>query len=138
MTTANDYKLSTSTALDLAFYGRCACWTLCMCSHAQALLLFRIKEGLAIYYLRSLCLWPSAGRYLPLQESLCRKASAERHPKASCGLDSVFCLLSSGFRAAAGCLCPDELISVLYRLVINCMGLRQRKTATKKRWLSLA
>ena len=27
-----------------------------MCSHAQSLLLFRLKESLAIYYLRSLCL----------------------------------------------------------------------------------
>jgi hypothetical protein len=35
MTTANDYKLSTSTALDLALYGRSVYLTLCMCSHAQ-------------------------------------------------------------------------------------------------------
>ena len=74
-------------------------------------------------------------------------------------------ILWTGFRVAAGCLpgcgsslsgygglpgCgglrqderrderPDELSSVLYRLVINCDDWRQRKTANKSQWLSLA
>ena len=56
-------------ALDFTFYGRSVCLTLCMCSHAQSILLFRIKESLAIYYLRSLCLCAFATRpaALPLK-----------------------------------------------------------------------
>ena len=49
-----------------------------MCSHAQTLLSFRIKESLSIYYLRSLCLCD----FVLLADAicLCSKASAERHP----------------------------------------------------------
>ena len=94
ITTANDYKLSMSPALDLAFYGRSVCWTLCMCSHSQTLLLFRVKESLAIYYLRSLCL--RAFATLPAALCLCRKAS---------------CGLWTGFRAAAEFTKTSALLS---------------------------
>ena len=89
-----------------------------MCSHAQSLFLLRIKESLAIYYLRSLCLYPSngcsafAGSYLP--EGILRTVGW----LPCCGGAPL--PGRADFRAAAGRLCPDELYSVLYRLVINC------------------
>jgi len=92
-----------------------------MCSHSQSILLFSTKGSLAVYYLRSLCLCAFATR-------LALSAFAVRHlPEGilwtvDWGLVSVFCLLSSGFRAVAGGLRHDELSSVLYRLGINCQG----------------
>ena len=58
---------------------------------------------------------------LPVALCLCRKASSGRHP-VDWGLAYVLWILSSGFRAAVGRLCPDELSSVLYRLGINYQG----------------
>jgi len=95
MTTTNDYKLS--------IYVNCFrfsnLWPKCLLNFVHVftftnLLVVPNKKGLAVYYLRSLCLCAFATRRAAI--CLCRKVSAVRHP-VDCILSPAFCLLPSDF-----------------------------------------